>query len=79
MHDGWTCRAILEKEKVIDNKYKPCHNPQELGCDGYYNETCLHDDWNGTLHCNKCGHQVNRHETEEKGLTNSKEPIDYSI
>lgn len=41
----------------IDMKGKKC-----LKCKkGKYEETSIHDDWDGVLHCNKCGHKTKRH------------------
>jgi len=28
---------------------------------GHYEETSIHDDWDGVLHCSECGHEVKRH------------------
>jgi len=40
---------------------------------GTYQETSIHDDWDGVLHCTKCGQQVERHqevnETASGGAT----------
>lgn len=29
---------------------------------GEYNETSIHDDWEGKLHCDKCNHEVMRYQ-----------------
>jgi hypothetical protein len=41
-------------------------------CGGTFEETSLHDDIDGTLHCNKCGEKINRY-------GNSYSPLDDSI
>ena len=34
---------------------------------GYYDETSIHDDWDGVLHCNnkKCNHEVKRYKSDD--------------
>ena len=34
---------------------------------GYYDETSIHDDWDGVLHCNnkKCNHEVKRYKSKD--------------
>jgi hypothetical protein len=44
----------------IDNQGKTCSKCKK----GTYEETSIHDDWDGVLHCNKCNHEVKRHITE---------------
>lgn len=33
---------------------------------GTYEETSIHDDWDGKLHCSSCKHEVSRHTEDEK-------------
>lgn len=33
---------------------------------GKYKETSVHDDWEGKLHCPKCGHEVVRHQEKKE-------------
>jgi hypothetical protein len=33
---------------------------------GIYKETSIYDDWDGTLHCDSCGHEIKRY-MENKG------------
>jgi len=33
-------------------------------CRGKYKETSIHDDWDGVLHCDKCGREVKRYRPE---------------
>lgn len=36
---------------------------------GTYQETSIYDDWEGVLHCNKCGHEELRHKEVQIPLT----------
>jgi len=36
---------------------------------GTYAETSIYDDWEGVVHCNKCGHQEIRHKEVQTSLT----------
>ena len=39
------------------------HGKKCLKCrKGTYQETSIHDDWDGVQHCNKCGHEVKSHQ-----------------
>lgn len=52
---------FLEKEAPADVKYRYMKG-EDCGfndCNGYYKETSIHDDWDGTLHCSECNHQTN--------------------
>ena len=45
-----------QKAAPVDRKDRKCEKCHE----GYYTETSIYDDWDGVLHCSKCGHQVKR-------------------
>lgn len=40
-----------------DMKNRPCMKCSK----GLYVERSVHDDWEGVLHCDKCGHKINRY------------------
>jgi Zn ribbon nucleic-acid-binding protein len=44
----------------MDMKGKKCRACKK----GKYIETSLWDDWDGKLHCSKCGHEVKRHQED---------------
>jgi len=60
---------LLADGKVIiepltkDMKGKKCKKCKK----GYYEETSIHDDWDGTLHCDKCGDETKRHIEQSVG------------
>jgi hypothetical protein len=41
----------------IDMDGKRCKSCEK----GHYKETSLWDDWDGKLHCSKCGHETKRY------------------
>lgn len=43
---------------LLDNKNKTCKKCKK----GTYGETSMQDDWDGVVHCDKCGHEITRHE-----------------
>lgn len=45
---------IIEKIDMTGKKCLKCKK-------GKYYETSIQDDWDGVLHCDKCGHEVKRH------------------
>lgn len=47
---------------MSDNLEKPC----KICHEGHYLELYIHNDWQGTLNCNKCNHEVKRFEREQK-------------
>jgi hypothetical protein len=46
----------------IDHMGKKCKSCKK----GTYGETSLWDDWDGKLHCLKCGHEVKRYAEHDK-------------
>lgn len=36
---------------------------------GTYGETSIYDDWDGVVHCSKCGHREIRHKEVQTSLT----------
>ena len=40
-------------EDMTGHRCEECHK-------GRYQETSIQDDWDGVLHCPKCGHEVRR-------------------
>lgn len=58
----------------IDYTNEPC---KECGF-GKYQETSIHDDWDGTLHCTKCGHEVYRY-GEAQHYRSKLRQIEYDI
>lgn len=42
----------------MDKLNRPCKSDK---CSGVYIETCIQDDWDGTLHCSECKDCVRRH------------------
>ena len=46
----------MNLSSMKDNTYKPCESCGK----GVYREASVMDDWNGHLHCDVCGHQVDR-------------------
>lgn len=47
----------MDEADTEDMTGKPCKSCGK----GTYQETSQHDDYDGTLHCNKCGAEVKRH------------------
>ena len=48
--------------QVVDMLGKKCEACKK----GKYQETSIHDDWDGMLHCNKCGHETKRDRKQVK-------------
>lgn len=46
----------------VDMKGKTCKKCKK----GKYDETSIYDDWDGKLHCVKCGHETKRYAPETK-------------
>jgi hypothetical protein len=46
-----------QKEAEIDMIHQNCEKCK----DGYYEETSIHDDWDGVLHCVQCGYETKRY------------------
>jgi len=47
-------RSRKGSKMPVDMKNKRC------ACGGHFAETCIYDDWEGPLHCTKCGKEVRR-------------------
>ena len=47
----------MEMMKKQDMKHQKCTKCKK----GVYAETSVHDDWEGVLHCDKCGHKIVRY------------------
>lgn len=51
----------MSEEQLTLYTWKSRYNqPCEECGKGIYEETCIYDDWYGTLHCNLCNHEVSR-------------------
>ena len=48
-------KDYLTEKDMMDKKCKKCGK-------GKYKETSQMDDMDGVLHCDKCGHEVKRHQ-----------------
>ena len=54
-----------QSTKQVDMLGENCQECKQ----GTYRETSIYDDWEGVVHCNRCGHQEIRHKEVQTVLT----------